>query len=555
MGSYLSTFFIDVEDIPDTFAGFVQLLFLFVVYGYILFQASNMISNGSELLLLVPKLAGMIGSVVLPFLGSVPDCAIIAFSGLGDIESVQTQISIGIGALAGSTVMLSTIPWALSIICGRVDINEDGKGNYEKPQGAPPTWSKLSNLHPWSMTKTGVEVNKGIAFNAIFLSITIINFLIVQIPSFTSGCGVGTGEGCSSDYMVYCILVACVLCFVLMIAYFWYQFKTSKNNEIQHDMIDEKVRDAIHHHYISISTAFISDIKKNETEDVESQLLDNETELKKKLVPIVKEYFDKYDINKNGTIEPTELALILNDLGEHVDYKDLKNFLAYFDTKKDEVLEFEEFLDMLYVFIYIEANDLTIQQYLMSKLPTPVAPEEMDEENEMPEEFKHLSARQQQYHIIKKSFFMMIVGTLIIILFSDPMVDILDNMGQRLHIPSFYVSFLIAPFISNAGELIAAYNYAKKKTIKTTSISIAALQGSVVVSNNLGLGIFLLIIYLRGLKWVFSAETISIIVIELFIIYLSTKKVQKLYNAYLLIFLFPFSLFIVYGLENWAGLN
>lgn len=35
-----------------------------------------MISNGSELLLLVPKLAGMIGSVVLPFLGSVPDCAI-----------------------------------------------------------------------------------------------------------------------------------------------------------------------------------------------------------------------------------------------------------------------------------------------------------------------------------------------------------------------------------------------------------------------------------------------------------------------------------------------
>ncbi len=26
-------------------------------------------------------------------------------------------------------------------------------------------------------------------------------------------------------------------------------------------MIDEKVRDAIHQHYISISTAFISDIK------------------------------------------------------------------------------------------------------------------------------------------------------------------------------------------------------------------------------------------------------------------------------------------------------
>ena len=42
--------------------------------------------------------------------------SIVAFSGLGDIESVQTQISIGIGALAGSTVMLSTIPWALRYI-------------------------------------------------------------------------------------------------------------------------------------------------------------------------------------------------------------------------------------------------------------------------------------------------------------------------------------------------------------------------------------------------------------------------------------------------------
>ena len=35
-----------------------------------------MISDGSELLLLVPKWAGLIGSIVLPFLGAVPDSAI-----------------------------------------------------------------------------------------------------------------------------------------------------------------------------------------------------------------------------------------------------------------------------------------------------------------------------------------------------------------------------------------------------------------------------------------------------------------------------------------------
>ena len=38
-----------------------------------------MISDGSELLLLVPQWAGLIGSIVLPFLGAVPDSAIGMF--------------------------------------------------------------------------------------------------------------------------------------------------------------------------------------------------------------------------------------------------------------------------------------------------------------------------------------------------------------------------------------------------------------------------------------------------------------------------------------------
>lgn len=68
-----------------------------------------MISNGSELLLLVPAVAGIVGSVVLPILGAVPDGAIVLFSGMGD--DAQEELSVGVGALAGSTIMLLTIPW------------------------------------------------------------------------------------------------------------------------------------------------------------------------------------------------------------------------------------------------------------------------------------------------------------------------------------------------------------------------------------------------------------------------------------------------------------
>jgi hypothetical protein len=50
-----------------------QVLFLAAVYGYVLFQASNLISDGAELLLLVPRFAPVVGSIVLPVLGAVPD--------------------------------------------------------------------------------------------------------------------------------------------------------------------------------------------------------------------------------------------------------------------------------------------------------------------------------------------------------------------------------------------------------------------------------------------------------------------------------------------------
>jgi len=50
-----------------------QLAFLTVVYGVVLYQASGLISTGSEMLQLVPSIAGIVGSIVLPILGAAPD--------------------------------------------------------------------------------------------------------------------------------------------------------------------------------------------------------------------------------------------------------------------------------------------------------------------------------------------------------------------------------------------------------------------------------------------------------------------------------------------------
>ena len=41
------------------------------------------------------------------------------------------QVSVGVGALAGSTIMLLTLPWFLAVLGGRVDI-VNGRPNYRK---------------------------------------------------------------------------------------------------------------------------------------------------------------------------------------------------------------------------------------------------------------------------------------------------------------------------------------------------------------------------------------------------------------------------------------
>ena len=132
MGESLSKAFIDPEGLlgckeengetvcpfdpsdPDWAWGMVQVLFLMAGYGYVLFKASNMLADGSELLLLVPSLAGVVGSVVLPILGAVPDGAIMLFSGLGPKEEAQEKLSVGIGTLAGSTI--SSVPARIGVV-------------------------------------------------------------------------------------------------------------------------------------------------------------------------------------------------------------------------------------------------------------------------------------------------------------------------------------------------------------------------------------------------------------------------------------------------------
>ena len=60
----------------------------------------------------------------------------IFFAALGDQKAsdaeLLSRISVGVGTLAGSTIMLLTIPWWVTVLCGRVELDEeDGKALYQ----------------------------------------------------------------------------------------------------------------------------------------------------------------------------------------------------------------------------------------------------------------------------------------------------------------------------------------------------------------------------------------------------------------------------------------
>lgn len=104
------------------------MLLSMAIYGVILAFGAKTISDGSELLLdLFPSAGTVIGALLLPVLGAVPDAAIVVASGLGSIEEAQEQLNVGVGTLAGSTIMLLTVPWAASTFIARCDLDSDGQ--------------------------------------------------------------------------------------------------------------------------------------------------------------------------------------------------------------------------------------------------------------------------------------------------------------------------------------------------------------------------------------------------------------------------------------------
>jgi len=170
---------------------------------------------------------------------------------------------------------------------------------------------------------------------------------------------------------------------------------------------------------------------------------------------------------------------------------------------------------------------------------------------EVEEEVKDVKTK---IKIICEAIFWLVLGTAIVTIFSDPMVDVITDFGKKLNIGAFFLSFLITPFCSNASELISSLIFASKMRKQNSSLTYSALYGAATMNNTLVLGIFYALICFRGLAWTFSAEVLSILFVTVCVGALANFiKTLRLYWALVIVLLYPASLGLVVFLENVVG--
>jgi len=265
-----------------------------------------------------------------------------------------------------------------------------------------------------------------------------------------------------------------------------------------------------------------------------------------RLEKLLRPFFKKYDSDNNGTLDIAEFRFVFDDIGEKISRHELRKVFHSMDTSNSGKITYSNFVKGMIDYV-INRPSLIAERII--ELPKQDIDNNDDEEDEIPEDLVSLSPEEQQKRIKQRSFFMMGVGTAFVVIFSDPMVSVLSELGVRTGVPAFYVSFVLAPLASNISEVIAAFAYAKKKTEPTISISFSTLLGAAVMNNTFVLGIFMLLIYTQSLSWEFFAETLAILIVEMIVGAYALRSKLTLFDGVCILGLYPSSLLLVFILE------
>lgn len=477
---------------------------------------------------------GVVGGLVIPILGAVPDGAIILLSGMGagTKEEIQNQLSVGVGTLVGSTVMLLTLPWAGGIFLGRCDYDESSNcAATRKP--------KLTHT---SLLTNCVTVQSDIPQTSKIMFASLLTYLIIQLPSLSYQSDADGGVSREHPWALGCLIFSAVSFFV----YCWSQVQGASAAERDRRLQEYQRRE-----------------QWKKTLDRKLTEKDHQANI-----------FRQYDRDHSGFIEAAELSLALQHLGLKSGRKDVHSLMDAIDVghvddgdagKADgriSLREFQAAVD-LWVAVGQDASNITdakdSKDAKLGKSPQhhygSVQSESKDggdeeaeaDDDEGEEEFWELS----QSELKLKACMLLLFGTLVVTITSDPMVDVITQVGDRLAISPFYVAFVVTPLASNASEVYASLLFARRKTSESISMTLSTLHGAATMNSTLCLAIFMSIVYSRGLEWEYTAEVATVIVVVAIVaLQCMFRRNIFLWQAILVVSLYPGAIIMVYLMQR-----
>ncbi|KAL6330399.1 hypothetical protein AAG906_040329 [Vitis piasezkii] len=499
-------------------------IFLILVYGYLMFIAAKFLSDGSEILLGILG-PGIIGGLFLPVLSAFPDAVIILASGLsGSKETAQSQVSIGMGLLAGSTVMLLTILWGSCIIVGKCDIENSEATDLKDTRG-------------FSLTGSGVSTDIWASYAARIMVISVIPFIIVQISQVLH----------TTSQARLTVLISLIVSLSLLLSYCLYQV-------FQPRIQKRRLAYAKHKH-------LMSGILKHLKSHILGRLFTNNGEPN---TEAIKKLFETIDVNSNGYLSVTDIRALI--IGIQFDAADLdidetvKSVMKDFDTTGDSQIDMNEFVRGMSRWLTkakrsaIHAgsdgsNSLSTRYINDFNLRTREEQDKLEDQNE---EEEVESIKNPKWNA-SKAVAMLLLGTVVAAIFADPLVDAVDNFSTATSIPSFFVSFVVLPFASSS-EAVSAMIFASRKKLRTASLTFSEIYGSVTMGNILSLSVFLGLIYFRQLTWDFASEVLIILIVCILMgVFAGTRTTFPLWTSLMAFLLYPLSLVLVYVLDNYLG--
>lgn len=74
-----------------------------------------------------------------------------------------------------------------------------------------------------------------------------------------------------------------------------------------------------------------------------------------------------------------------------------------------------------------------------------------------------------------KAVLMLLLGTILAAVVADPLVDAVDNFSTATSIPTFFVSFVILPFVSSS-EIVSTLIFVSRKKQRSASLAYSEVQ-------------------------------------------------------------------------------